>query len=247
MATLANPTLGQSIFGHRVLPANFGQSIFGQNWCFFCHFGPMTFLANPFWANLCCVCCVLLCVVCVCGVVVVSKIFVGVSKIWVLSDLPPQFRSFFPSPATIFIFSSLLDFLSWNYVHVWALGLHTTTRELQTCTFQGLSLQTPPKFHEKTPKREKKERKLWREREKSAKFWAPTLRGGDHPSGRAPPFGAGPTFWGGPHLLGRAPPFGCLPPPSPGQAPTNRHDELPTLKTLRRRWPKAALAKTGQA
>ena len=34
-----------------------------------------------------------------------------------------------------------------------------------TCTFQGLSLQTPPKFNERTP-REKKESKLWREKEK---------------------------------------------------------------------------------
>ena len=36
-------------------------------------------------------------------------------------------------------------------------AIHTTARELQTC---------PPKFHERTPKREKKERNLWREREK---------------------------------------------------------------------------------
>ena len=30
--------------------------------------------------------------------------------------------------------------------------------------------KTPPKFHKKTPKRGKKERTLWRENEKSAKF-----------------------------------------------------------------------------
>ena len=36
--------------------------------------------------------------------------------------------------------------------------------------------QTPPKFHEKTSQ-EKKERKMWREKEKSVKCWAlPTLR-----------------------------------------------------------------------
>ena len=63
---------------------------------------------------------------------------------------------------------------------------HDNPRELRTCTFQGLALQTPPKFHEKTPKREKKERKLWRERKKSAKFWAPHPSG-LHPSG-LPPF-----------------------------------------------------------
>ena len=54
-------------------------------------------------------------------------------------------------------------------MHVWALGLsceapatpkppglHTTTRELQTCTFEGPGLQkTPPKLNE-TPERDKK-------------------------------------------------------------------------------------------
>ena len=43
---------------------------------------------------------------------------------------------------------------------------HTTSRELETCTFQGLGAsKTPPKFHEKTPppKRGKKEYKLCRE------------------------------------------------------------------------------------
>ena len=39
------------------------------------------------------------------------------------------------------------------------------------------ALQTPPKFHERTPKREKKERKMWRERKKNAKFWAVRQRG----------------------------------------------------------------------
>ena len=53
-------------------------------------------------------------------------------------------------------------------------GLHTTARELQTCTFPGPGAsKTPPKFNEKTHKREKKERKLWPEWEKKrAKFWA---------------------------------------------------------------------------
>ena len=37
--------------------------------------------------------------------------------------------------------------------------------------------KTPPKFHERTPKREKKE-KLWQEREKRAKFWAVRRGGG---------------------------------------------------------------------
>ena len=64
------------------------------------------------------------------------------------------------------------------------------------------ALQTPPKFHERNPKREKKERKLWREREKSANFGPSTFRGptfsgfGPHPSRLHPsslPFG-GPPF-----------------------------------------------------
>ena len=36
-------------------------------------------------------------------------------------------------------------------------GFHMTARELQTCTFQGSGLQTPPKFNEKTPRETQKE------------------------------------------------------------------------------------------
>ena len=53
-------------------------------------------------------------------------------------------------------------------------GLHTTTRDLQTCTFQGPGLQTPPKFHERTP------RKLGREMEKK---WDPPPLQAPHFSG----------------------------------------------------------------
>ena len=38
--------------------------------------------------------------------------------------------------------------------------------------FEAPALQTPPKFHEKTPREGRKERILRREREKRAKFWA---------------------------------------------------------------------------
>ena len=70
-------------------------------------------------------------------------------------------------------------------------GFHTTTRELQTCTCQGPALQTPPKFHEKTPRERQKERNWGREKEKKARnFGPPTLRG---PTLRAPTFsGFGP-------------------------------------------------------
>ena len=70
--------------------------------------------------------------------------------------------------------------------------------------FTAPALQTQPKFHEWTPKREKKERKLWREKgKKKAEFWAPhlrgpTLRGPTFSRFGLPPFGAHPT---GPHLF----------------------------------------------
>ena len=52
--------------------------------------------------------------------------------------------------------------------------------ELQTCTFQGPGASHTTKIPRKDPQERKKERKMWREREKSWKFWAPpppTLRG----------------------------------------------------------------------
>ena len=101
-------------------------------------------------------------------------------------------------------------------MHIWALGLScetpaasgppgllTTARELQTCTFQGPGASNTTKIPRKDPKREKEERKLWREEgKKSAKFWAPHpsglhASGGNYPSG-PPPFG-GPTL-GGPKI-----------------------------------------------
>ena len=76
-----------------------------------------------------------------------------------------------------------------------------------------LALQTPPKFHEKTPREGRKERILRRDREKkSAKFWAPhpsaPHRSNPHPSGPhpsgPPPFGSS-TLWG-PTFSGLGPP-----------------------------------------
>ena len=80
------------------------------------------------------------------------------------------------------------------------------------------SKQTPPKFHERTPKRERKN--ILAEEGKSAKFWTPPPSG-PHPSG---PTLLGPTLRGLPF---RTPQFGAHPPPT--------------------RWLKAALAQTGQA
>ena len=68
----------------------------------------------------------------------------------------------------------------------WLWGRRGFTRQPENSKrahFSSPAFQTPPKFHEKTSKRGKTERKLWRAREKkNAKFWAP-------------PFGS-PTLWG---------------------------------------------------
>ena len=82
-------------------------------------------------------------------------------------------------------------------------GSHTTARELQTCTFQGpCASKTPPKFHERTPKREKKERKLWRREGKKREILG------------LPPFGA---------LLFGAPPFGVWAPHPSGPPSFGSH------------------------
>ena len=66
-------------------------------------------------------------------------------------------------------------------------GLHKTTREPKRAHLTHPALQTPPKFHEKTPEKDKKSEHGAGEGKKSAKFWAshpsgpPTLRG-PHPS-----------------------------------------------------------------
>ena len=83
-------------------------------------------------------------------------------------------------------------------------GFHTTARELQTCTFEGPGLQKHHQNSTRRPPERDKERKWERERDKKAKFRAPTLRAltfsrsGPHPS--TPPLGPptlrGPTLWG---------------------------------------------------
>ena len=61
---------------------------------------------------------------------------------------PPKFRAFFPSPASIFACRPP--------------GLHTTTRELQTCTFEGPGFQ---KHHQNSTRRPPREgRKMWEAR-----------------------------------------------------------------------------------
>ena len=118
MTDFGQSNLGQSIFGHRVLPANFGQSIFGQIWCL---------VFWPFWANdifgqsilgqsvfgqlvLC------VCVVCVFVFVGVIQIFVGEIQIFVgvvsLCRTPLRWTAqndalFYPLSPQIFFLSSL--------------------------------------------------------------------------------------------------------------------------------------------
>ena len=152
----------------------------------------------------------------------------------------PKFRFFFPVPPQNSFFSSLSGGVfslnsGWCFwrpeplnVHVWALGLSCETPAAPTrpgrrgftrqpenskrAHLSAPALQTPPKFHEKTPREGRKERILRRDREKSAKFWAPTLRGPTlrGPTLRAPTLRA-PTFSGlGPPPFG-APPFGAPP------------------------------------
>ena len=156
----------------------------------------------------------------------------------------PKFRSFFPPPATIFILHSLswspfVEFW-WCFrrpepsnMHVWALWLSCETpaappdraagartrqpENSKRAHFTAPALQTPPKFHERTPRERKKKENCGGKREKKTRnFGLPTLSGlhpsGLHPSG-PPPFGA-PTLWG-PHLRGPTfsgfgpPPFGA--------------------------------------
>ena len=130
-------------------------------------------------------------------------------------------------------------------------GSHTTARELQTRTFERPALQTPPKFHERTPRERKKKENC------GGKWGLPTLRA-PHPFG-PPTFGA-PTFSGfGPPPSG-PPPFVCPPfwvPPFWAPHPSGLHFFLwatlrgPTLCRPKiqhpkigrnRNWPKSKLA-----
>ena len=101
--------------------------------------------------------------------------------------------------------------------------------------FRAPALETPPKFHERTP-REKEERKLWREEgKKNAKFWV------HHPSGLHPSV---PLFPG----LG-PPPFGAPPFEGPTLCrPKIQHRKIGRNRIGRsRNWPKSKLAEVGRA
>ena len=105
-----------------------------------------------------------LCVSLCCGVSVrcVFKIFVGVSQIWALR----RTTSARPPPK---------------------MGRHTTSRELQTCTFEGSGFQSHHQFHETTPKRGRKNENSGGRGKRKREILGPHPSG-PQPSG-APPFG----------------------------------------------------------
>ena len=192
--TLAKPTLASVsvlVVWPTLAKTDFGQTDFGHN-----RLWPQPTLVKTDFGqiefDLLCVvlCCFVLCVVCVAWVLVSwFHVWVLVSRFGVTalpgtalpldrpSPGPPfpgtaqNFALFFPLPPQNSFFSSL----SWRSSPK-PPGLHTTAREPKRAHLSAPALQTPPKFHEKTPREGRKERILWREREKSAKFWAP------HPS-----------------------------------------------------------------
>ena len=121
----------------------------------------------------------------------------------------PHFHSFFLS---LGMFSCLFSSL-WRLLveFWWCFGQLGTSNVLVFAGAAGASHDSPRtpnvhisgprrfKHHQNSTKKTKRESKLWREREKkSAKFWAPTLRGSTlpHPSGPHP---------SGPHPLGPHP------------------------------------------
>ncbi len=201
--------------------------------------------ARPVFVCCCCVvlCCLVLCEVCCvrCG-----GVSVGCSRFsWVRPKFgrtplsrtspqpdrpsarpplsptapPPDLRSFFLSPAGNFILSSLSGGSSRCILVVFL-----KAGALKCAHFRGKALQTPPKFHERTPKREKKEKQIVTgERKKSAKFWPPTLRGPTpsrfHPSGLHRS-----GLHSGPHTLRGLHPSG---PHSSGPHPSGLHPSGP--------------------
>ena len=143
---------------------------------------------------------------------------------------PPDRPSAGPPKISLFFFSlSPSQFSFFLLSLAGPSGLHTTAREPKRGHFRAPALQ---KHHQNStkgpPKREKKERKMWRERKKSAKCWA-SHPSGPHPSGPHPsgphPSGPHPS---GPHPSGPHPsgPHPSGPHPS-GPHPSGPHPSGP--------------------
>ena len=142
----------------------------------------------------------------------------GPSLHWTPLRRTTKFRSFFPSSVSLFLCLKRRDpqmctfRLSGCRVKPRRLrGRRGFTRQPENSKrehMRVLALQTPPKFHEKTPRETQKRAKWWREREKKRKILGSTPFG-------APPFGA-PPFG--------APPFGA---PRCGSHPFGPHSSGP--------------------
>ena len=193
-----------TVFGQ----SNSGQSIFGR--CVLC---------------LCVVC--VCCVCCVCCVWLFSFLGVGAGygfMMWVLVSRF-SFAHFLvlrdrPSPGP---YPGLQPRRLWG-----RRGFTRQPENSKRALFRVGALQTPPKFHEKTPKREREENEFCggRKREilglptlRPLPFGAPPFRA--PPSGPSP-FGAPPFLGLGSHLSGRSrpPPFGAPPRGPPFGDPT---------------------------
>ena len=222
-------TFGQTEFGQnlcfKVLTA-LGQTAFGQFWCLILWPNFLLLLLSLFLLlfvpGCCCLllllfflvvvvvvvvvlgCCLLLLVVACCCFCCWCVCVLGVFKI--LGPLPHR-TALSPGPPD-----------------PGRRGFHTTTRELQTCTVEPRRFKNTTKIpRENPPERRRKNKKLWREREKEApNFGHSTLRG---------PTPSGPTFfWVGPPPLRALTP--SAPPPLLGPHPSG-----PSPKT--KNWPNA--------
>ena len=179
----------KSEFGQFVFVTEFGQTAFGHNKCFkmLTAFGQTAF--GQFWcfSQICCCCCCccswLLLLVVGCCCLLLFVVVPDCCCLLLFVVLGPEFSGCRVKPRRPEVAGASLG----------------NPREPKRAHLSAPALQTPPKFHEKTPReRRKNEISGGRERKKRAKFWAL------HPSG--PPTLRAPLFLGSsgpPHL--RAP------------------------------------------
>ena len=133
MTDFGQSNFGQSIFAHRVLLANFGRSIFGQNWCLmFWLFWANDFLASSFGpicvACVVCVVCVVCVLVCVCVLVLVCVVCCVLCVVPPSAGPPTFSLSFFSfAPLSLSVSGCLLVEFWWYFrrpgpssVHAWS-------------------------------------------------------------------------------------------------------------------------------
>ena len=122
---------------------------------------------------LCCLCVCLCCLCCCSVVVVVVSCCCGFRRttllLTTLRRTAQNFALFLPSPPSF----SLVLSLSGGFL-VGAAGFFTRQPEnSERAHLRALALQTPPKFHEKTPRETQRERNGDGKGRKSAKIWPP--------------------------------------------------------------------------